>query len=117
MVFISVLAPAALKPGKTDDDLIAAWYPDKGFGISGRGPILAAERRRRQRILAIAFIDLPDGESLDVAMARIDRAGAAAPRPHRRGGQVRPRSAASIEVADQSDFSTDATVAAGRPPR
>ena len=47
-MFISVLA-RRLKPGKTYEDFIAAWYPDKGFGVSGRGPILAAKRRRRPR--------------------------------------------------------------------
>ncbi len=69
-VFISVLA-RRLKPGKTYEDFIAAWYPDKGFGISGRGPILARNVADDREILAIGFINLPDRASLDEAMARI----------------------------------------------
>jgi len=35
-MFVAVLA-RRLKPGKTYEDFLDAWYPDKGFGFSGRG--------------------------------------------------------------------------------
>src|SRR6476661_4088144 len=39
-MYISVLV-RRLKPGRTYDDVVRAWYPATSFGISGRGPILA----------------------------------------------------------------------------
>jgi hypothetical protein len=39
-MFIAVFVER-LRPGKTYDDFIDAWYPDKGFGFPGRGPFVA----------------------------------------------------------------------------
>ena len=50
-VYVSVLI-RRLKPGKTYDDFVRAWYPDKGFGIGGRGPILARNVDDEREILA-----------------------------------------------------------------
>ena len=50
-MFISVLV-RRLKPGKTYDDFVDAWYPDKGFGYPGRGPILARSVEDDREILA-----------------------------------------------------------------
>jgi len=114
-MFISVLA-RRLKPGKTHQDFIAAWYPDEGFGISGRGPILARNVADDREILAIAFIDLPDRTSLDQTMARIGEQEAV--RHDRIDEVIESTTLRGIyEVSDEFDFSTDATVAAGRPAR
>jgi len=111
-MFISVLA-RRLKPGKTYEDFIAAWYPDKGFGVSGRGPILARNVDDEREILAIAFIDLPDRASLDTTMARI--AEQEQVRHDRIAEVIESTELRGIyEVSDEFDFSTDATVAAGR---
>jgi hypothetical protein len=40
--FATVLV-RTLKPGKTYDDFVAAWYPDRGLGVAGQGPILRDE--------------------------------------------------------------------------
>jgi len=114
-MFISVLA-RRLKPGKTYEDFVAAWYPDKGFGIPSRGPILARNTADEREILAIGFIDLPDRQSLDEAMARI--AAQEADRHDRIAAVIESTTLRGIyEVSDEFDFSTDATVAAGRPAR
>ena len=114
-MFISVLA-RRLKPGKTYEDFVAAWYPDKGFGISGRGPILAKSVADEREILAIGFIDLPDRKSLDEAMTRI--AAQEQVRHDQIAKVIESTTLRGIyEVSDEFDFSTDATVAAGRPSR
>lgn len=112
-MFISVLA-RRLKPGKTCEDFVAAWYPDKGFDVPTRGPILARNIADDSEILAIAFIDLPDRPSLDEAMARIAEQEQA--RHERIAEVIESTELRGIyEVSDAFDFSTDAAVAAGRP--
>jgi hypothetical protein len=39
-MYIAVLV-RRLREGKTYEDFVEAWYPDKGFDIGGRGPITA----------------------------------------------------------------------------
>ena len=39
-MYVTVLV-RRLKPGKTYEDFLRAWYPDKGFGFPGQGPFLA----------------------------------------------------------------------------
>jgi hypothetical protein len=56
-VYVSVLV-RRLKPGKNYDDFVSAWYPDKGFGIGGRGPILARNVNDEQEIVAVALMDI-----------------------------------------------------------
>ena len=48
-----------LKPGKTYDDFVAAWYPDRGFGVEGMGPVLATNAANEQ-LLAFGIFDIPD---------------------------------------------------------
>jgi hypothetical protein len=63
-MYVSVLI-RRLRPGKTYDDFVRAWYPDKGFGVSGRGPILARDVHDEREIVAVALMELDSGETLD----------------------------------------------------
>lgn len=113
-MFVSVLA-RRLKPGKTYEDFLAAWYPDKGFGFPGRGPILARDPHDDREILAVGFIDLPDTAALDDALARVGEQEAV--RHDRIDAVIESTSLRGIyEVTDEFDFSTDETVARTRPP-
>jgi hypothetical protein len=113
-VYVTVLI-RRLKPGKSYDDFVRAWYPDKGFGIGGRGPILARNVDDEREILAVALMDLDSGETLDEVMARI---GAQEAVRHERVADVIESTVAHgiYEVVDEFDFSTDDAVARGRPP-
>jgi len=112
-VFVSVLA-RRLRPGKTYEDFVRAWYPDKGFDLSGRGPILARNIADEREILAIAFIDLPSRDAVGEAMERI--AAQESVRHERIDAVIESTSLRGIfEVTEEFDFSTDATVADGRP--
>jgi hypothetical protein len=103
-----------LKPGTSYDDFVRAWYPDKGFGVSGRGPILARNVADEREILAVALMELDSGETLDEAMDRIGTQEAV--RHERIADLVESTVARGIyEVVDEFDFSTDETVARGRP--
>jgi hypothetical protein len=113
-VYVSVLI-RRLKPGKTYDDFVRAWYPDKGFGVGGRGPILAHNVDDEREIVAVALMELDSGETLDEVMARI---GAQEAVRHERIADVIESTVARglYEVVDEFDFSTDEAVARGRPP-
>ncbi len=112
-MFIAVLA-RRLRPGATVDDFVAAWYPDRGFGVPGRGPILARDVADEREILTVGFVDLPDRESLAAAMGRVASQEAAR---HERIEAVieSSRVHAIYEVLAEYDFSTDASVERGRP--
>jgi hypothetical protein len=113
-VFVSVLV-RLLKPGKTYEDFVDAWYPDKGFGFGGRGPILARSVEDDREILAIAFMDLRRDE-IPTTMERI--AAQESVRHDRIDEVIESTALRGIyEVADEFDFSTDETVAGGRPAR
>jgi hypothetical protein len=104
-----------LRPGKTYEDFIAAWYPDKGFGTTGRGPIVARNPDDDRELLVVALLDLVADETLDAAMTRI--AAQEQVRHDRIDEVIESTTLRGIwEVVDEFDFSTDATVAAGRPP-
>jgi hypothetical protein len=111
--FATVLV-RTLKPGRTYDDFLAAWYPDRGFGVEGQGPILATNAANERELLAFGIFDLPDDAALDDVLARIAEQEAVR---HRRiedvieSTQVR----GIYEVRDEFDFSTDEAVAASRP--
>jgi hypothetical protein len=111
-VFISVLV-RRLKPGKTYEDFVAAWYPDKGFGIAGRGPILARNIDDDREIVAIDLMDL----QRDEIPATMERIAAQESVRHDRIADVIESTALRgiYEVTDEFDFSTDETVARGRP--
>jgi hypothetical protein len=114
-MFISVFA-RRLKPGKTYEDFLAAWYPEKGFGVPTRGPFVARNIADDREVLVVGFIDLPDRASLDEAMARL--ASQEQVRHDRIAEVIESTTLRGIyEVSDEFDFSTDATVAAGRPTR
>ena len=104
-----------LKPGKTYDDFVRAWYPDLGFGIGGRGPILARNVNDEREIVAVALLDIDSRESLEDGMARI--ADQEAVRHDRIEAVIESSVHRGIyEVIDEFDFSTDETVDRGRPP-
>lgn len=112
-MFVSVIV-RKLKPGKTYEDFISAWYPDKGFGVPVRGPVLCRSISDPDEILALAFLDIADRATLDEVGARIAAQEAVR---HDRIAEVIAESTfrGIFEVGDEFDFSTDATVAAGRP--
>jgi hypothetical protein len=112
-MFVSVLA-RRLRPGKTYEDFVAAWYPDKGFGLPGRGPYLARNMADEREIVAIGFIDLPTREAVGEALERV---GAQEAVRHERIDAVIESTALRgiYEVVEEFDFSSDETVAAGRP--
>lgn len=112
-MFVAVFV-RRLRPGKTYDDFIDAWYPDKGFGFPGRGPIVARNLEDDRELLTLGFIDLPDQEQLAGAMERV--AAQEAVRHDRIDDVIESTSVRGIyEVQDEFDFSTDDTVARGRP--
>lgn len=114
-MFISVFA-RRLKPGKTYADFIAAWYPDKGFDVPTQGPFVARNIADDREVLVIGFIDLPDRPTLDAAIARLAKQEQL--RHDRIAEVIESTTLRGIyEVTDEFDFSTDASVAAGRPAR
>jgi hypothetical protein len=112
-VFVSVLV-RRLRPGKTYDDFVQAWYPDKGFEIPGRGPLLARNITDDREILAFDFIDLPSRDLVQEALVRV--AEQEAVRHDRIAEVIESTSVRGIyEVTAEYDFSTDETVAKSRP--
>ena len=69
-MFIAVVG-RRLRPEVTVEDFVRAWYPDRGFGLEGRGPILARDVADEREILTMAIIDLPDRDALGLAMERL----------------------------------------------
>jgi hypothetical protein len=102
-----------LRPDKTYQDFLEAWYPDKGFGFGGRGPITARSLDDEREILTIGFVDLPDAPALSEAMKRVAEQEATR---HDRLDEVIESTVlrAMYEQLDEFDFSTDETVASGR---
>jgi hypothetical protein len=112
-MYVAVLV-RRLRPGKTYDDFIDAWYPDKGFGFAGRGPIVARNVADDRELATIGFMDLPDGAALEEAGERV--AAQEAVRHDRIDAVIESTTIRAIyEVADEFDFSTDESVARGRP--
>jgi hypothetical protein len=111
-MFISVLV-RRLKPGKTYADFVDAWYPAKGFGFPGRGPILARSVEDDREVLAIGFIDL-ERDQLPATMERI--AAQESARHDRIADVIESTAVRGIyEIEDEFDFSTDESVSRGRP--
>jgi hypothetical protein len=112
-VFVSVLV-RRLRPGKTYEDFLEAWYPDKGFGFPGRGPIIARNTEDDREILTLGFVDLPSRDRLREEGERVAKQEAV--RHDRIDEVVESTSLRGIyEVLDEYDFSTDDSVARGRP--
>ena len=114
-MYISVLA-RTLRPQKTYRDFVDAWYPQRGFGMPGRGPYTARNIANEREILAVGFVDLADRRELDRGLERV--AGQEAVRHERIENVIESTQLRGIyELLDEFDFSTDETVARGRPSR
>ena len=112
-MFIAVFV-RRLRDGKTYEDFLDAWYPDKGFGFGGRGPITARSLTDERELLTIGFVDLPSRESVDEAMARL--AEQESLRHDRIDEVIESTSLRTLyEQLDEFDFSTDESVERGRP--
>jgi hypothetical protein len=112
-MFVAVLV-RRLREGKTYEDFLDAWYPDKGFGFGGRGPITAQSLTDEREILTVGFVDLHSREQLDEAMVRL--ADQEAVRHDRIDAVIESTTLRAIyEQLDEFDFSTDEAVAGGRP--
>jgi hypothetical protein len=112
-MFVAVLV-RRLRPGKTYEDFLEAWYPDKGFGFPGRGPFTARSIQDEREILTVGFIDLPAGTDVGDALAGV--AAQEAVRHERIDAVIESTSLRGVyEVLDEFDFSTDETVEQGRP--
>jgi hypothetical protein len=112
-MFIAVVG-RRLRTGVTVDDFVRAWYPDRGFGVPGRGPILASDVADEREILTLAIVDLPDRAALGEAMERLAVQEAA------RHDRIEPlvessRVHALYEVLAEYDFYSDETVERDRP--
>ena len=111
-MFVAVLV-RRLKPGKTEDDFLRAWYPDKGFGFPGQGPFLARNVNEPGEILTYGLVDLADRVSLDRELARVGRQEAM--RHDRIANVIESTTYRGVfEMTHAFDFSTDETVAHGR---
>ena len=112
-MFIAVFV-RRLRDGKTYEDFLDAWYPDKGFGFGGRGPITARSLTDERELLTLGFVDLPDRDSVDEAMARLAEQESLR---HDRIDEVIESTSlrALYEQLDEFDFSTDESVERGRP--
>jgi hypothetical protein len=112
-MFVAVFV-RRLREGKTYEDFLDAWYPDKGFGFGGRGPLTARSLEDEREILTVGFIDLPDRASLEGVMPRIAQQEAA--RHERIEAVIESTSLRAVyEQLDEFDFSSDESVVAGRP--
>ena len=112
-MYISVLA-RTLRPGATYSDFVDAWYPERGFGVPGRGPYTARSIADERQILAVGFVDVPDRRALDEGLARV--AAQEAVRHARIDEVIESTQLRGIyELLDEFDFSTDESVARGRP--
>jgi hypothetical protein len=58
--FVAVLV-RTLRPDVTYDDFIEAWYPDKGFGWTGRGPIVGRSLASERELLTLGLFELERG--------------------------------------------------------
>lgn len=112
-MFIAVVG-RRLRPGASVDDFVRAWYPERGFGVPGRGPILARDVADAREILTLAIMDLPDSDALAHEMERLAVQEAAR---HDRIDAVieSSRVHAIYEVLAEYDFYSDETVERDRP--
>ena len=112
-MFVAVFV-RRLREGKTYEDFLEAWYPDKGFGFGGRGPITARSLDDERELLTIGFVDLESREQLGEAMSLL--AAQESVRHDRIDEVIESTTLRAIyEQLHEFDFSSDETVAAGRP--
>ena len=113
-MFVSVLV-RRLRPGKTYEDFLEAWYPDRGFGLPVRGPILARNVEDDREIVALAFLDVEGPDQLAQGLTQV--ATQESVRHGRIEEVIESTSVHGIyQIGAEFDFSSDATVAQGRPP-
>ena len=111
-MFIAVVG-RRLKPGVGVEDFVRAWYPDRGFNVPGRGPILAQDVADEREVLTMAIIELSDREALGDAMERL--AAQEAERHDRIEALIESSKVHAIyEVLAEYDFYSDETVERGR---
>ena len=112
-MYIAILI-RKLKPGKTYEDFVEAWYPDKGFGIPVQGPDLGINISDNSEIAAVAYLDIADRPTLDEVMDRVSEQEA---ERHVRISEVIEETTvrAIYKVTGRYDFSTDETVEATGP--
>lgn len=105
-----------LREGKDYEDFVKAWYPDKGFGYaSGRGPVVATSVSDPRDVVTVGFFELEPSEDMDSAIKRISEQEAA--RHERIEEVIESTSLRGLyEVNEEFDFTSDTSVAAGRPP-
>ena len=102
-----------LKAGRTYEDFLRAWYPDKGFGVDDGRVYLAVKGDDPREVLTVGFLEPPAGD-FDEFMQRI--AAQEATRHDRIAEVIEETTLRSLyDVVGNFDFSTDAAVAAGRP--
>lgn len=107
-MYIAILV-RRLKPGKTYEDFVAAWYPEKGFGVPVRGPDLGVNIADGREIASVAYVDVPDGQSLDDVMNHV--ADQESVRHSRISDVIEETLVHGIyEVRDRYDFSSGETV-------
>ena len=112
-MFIAVLV-RRLRPGRSYEDFVKAWYPDRGFGIPVRGPVLGVNVDDQREILTLSFIDLTSREQLEAELQRV--ADQERVRHDRLADVIESTTVRAIyEQRDEFDFSSDDTVANGRP--
>jgi hypothetical protein len=108
-MFIAVFV-RRLRPGKTYDDFIDAWYPDKGFGVPAR-VTTATNVADAREVLTIGVVDAdPSPEALRAVAPQ------EAVRHDRLEDVVESTTLRAVyDLEGEFDFSTDETVARGRP--
>jgi hypothetical protein len=108
-MFIAVFV-RRLRPGKTYDDFLRAWYPDKGFGVPARVTIATNVADERE-VLTIGVLDAELSPDAQQAVAPQE-----AVRHDRLDDVVESTTLrAFYDVEAEFDFSTDESVAKGRP--
>jgi hypothetical protein len=114
-MYIAILV-RRLREGKTHEDFVKAWYPDKGFGFSsGRGPFVATSVSDDRELVTVALFDIDPSEDLDTALKRV--AEQEAVRHERLEDVIESTSLRGLyEVDEEFDFKNDETTEAGRPP-
>ena len=114
-MFVAVLV-RRLRPGKTYEDFVRAWYPDSGYDVPVRGPMLARSLADEREILAVAFVDVPTGEDVVEMFTRIGDQERV--RHDRIEDVIEETTLRGVyELVDEFDFSTSLTVAERRPHR
>ncbi len=112
-MYLSVLA-RRLRPGKTYDDFLKAWYPEKGFELSAR-VTTAVNIDDDREVLTLGVHDVEHSpRQMREALTRI--ASQEAVRHDRIAEVVESTTIRGLfRVVSEYDFSTDDAVEKGRP--